>query len=56
MAYARELGLGGGAIWAADMDDFRGLCGNPWPLLTAMSNAIRGKINYIANLIKICNK
>lgn len=47
MSYVKKMGMAGGAVWAADMDDFRGLCGQPWPLLTAVSNTLRGKFIFI---------
>ncbi|XP_072751718.1 probable chitinase 10 [Anoplolepis gracilipes] len=33
IAYVRATGLGGVALWSLDLDDFQGICGNPWPML-----------------------
>ncbi|KMQ90450.1 putative chitinase 1 [Lasius niger] len=33
VAFVRATGLGGVALWSLDLDDFQGICGNPWPML-----------------------
>ncbi|XP_049878744.1 acidic mammalian chitinase-like [Pectinophora gossypiella] len=33
--YAKEMGLAGIMYWAADLDDFNGLCGSTYPLIKA---------------------
>lgn len=39
----RDLNLGGGMIWALDLDDFTGSCGcGKYPLLTTMNQVLRG--------------
>lgn len=39
----RNLNLGGGMIWALDLDDFRGTCGcGEYPLLSTLSHELRG--------------
>nr|XP_023029163.1 probable chitinase 10 isoform X2 [Leptinotarsa decemlineata] len=40
--YAKVNGLGGISVAAADMDDFRGLCGEKWPLLTVVNRELKG--------------
>lgn len=40
--YMRQMNLGGGMIWALDLDDFRGTCGcGKYPLLTTLNSALR---------------
>ena len=43
MDYIRKEGLGGAMIWAIDLDDFKGLCGPKWPLLSAIHSGLREK-------------
>ncbi|XP_076647838.1 putative chitinase 10 [Halictus rubicundus] len=39
-AYARSAILGGVSVWSLDLDDFQGICGEPWPILSAASESI----------------
>ena len=43
MEYVKERGLGGAMIWAVDLDDYLGLCGSRWPLLSVMNRQLRRK-------------
>lgn len=39
----KQLGLGGGMIWALDLDDFRNRCGcGKHPLLKVLKHELRG--------------
>lgn len=42
MKYVVTTGLAGAAAWSIDMDDFRGLCGAPFPILSAISTTLNG--------------
>ena len=43
MEYVKENKLGGAMIWAIDLDDYTGSCGNKWPLLSQMNLELRRK-------------
>lgn len=47
MQYAKEQNLGGVAAFAADLDDFKGLCGDRWPLLLAIHRELKGWYEYL---------
>ena len=46
MYYIRANGFGGGMIWAIDLDDFIGQCGEKWPLLSTMNKILKCKLNF----------
>ncbi|XP_046436429.1 acidic mammalian chitinase-like [Neodiprion fabricii] len=39
--YAKAMGLGGAMVWSIETDDFRGICGNKYPLLNALNHVLR---------------
>ncbi|KAK0083095.1 hypothetical protein PV326_006871 [Microctonus aethiopoides] len=39
-AYIRSMGLGGISLSTLDYDDFIGICGESWPMLTVANNAL----------------
>lgn len=52
--YAKEKNLGGIMIWSIDTDDFRGKCGKPYPLLTAINEALGNVSNYFLSQLAGC--
>lgn len=43
--YIRKMGFAGGMVWALDLDDFNGVCGQgKHPLLTTIKNVLAPKI------------
>lgn len=41
--YAKSKGLGGVSASTVDLDDFKGLCGDKWPLLQTVNSVLTGK-------------
>nr|AUF41628.1 chitinase 4 [Rhynchophorus ferrugineus] len=39
--FVKQNQLGGVFAWAADLDDFKGLCGDKWPLLNTINGGLR---------------
>ncbi|XP_014219820.1 probable chitinase 10 [Copidosoma floridanum] len=42
--YMNKYGLGGMMVWSVETDDFRGVCGEKWPLLRAVNRAVHGTV------------
>lgn len=42
--YINRLNLGGAMMWSVETDDFRGICGQKYPLLTKMNEVLRGRV------------
>ncbi|KAL1492113.1 hypothetical protein ABEB36_012603 [Hypothenemus hampei] len=39
--YVKSNDLGGAFVWAVDLDDFKGLCGDKWPLLSTINKYLK---------------
>jgi chitinase len=47
MAYIKKNRLGGAMVWAADLDDFEGLYGDKWPLLSTVRKSLLGTVLFM---------
>nr|XP_022917656.1 probable chitinase 10 isoform X3 [Onthophagus taurus] len=57
ISYVNEKKLGGVYTWSADLDDFKGLCGEKWPLLNTIAKNLKGTQHhqiYLKIYLKIC--
>lgn len=52
MAFVNKLGLGGVSVWAADLDDFKGICNVKYPLLSSIKKYFGGKGIIYKNFFK----
>nr|CAD7578249.1 unnamed protein product [Timema californicum] len=41
--YVKAKNLGGAMIWSVETDDFRGICGDKYPLLNAINSVLNGQ-------------
>lgn len=46
VAYVKKRDLGGVFAWAADLDDFKGLCGSKFPLLSSINKQLKGTLGF----------
>lgn len=44
MQYVKDMGLGGASVWSLDLDDFRGLCGDRYPLLSVVRRSLSATV------------
>ncbi|XP_043277640.1 acidic mammalian chitinase-like isoform X2 [Venturia canescens] len=42
--YAKKMGLGGAMIWSIETDDFRGKCGESYPLIKTLNHVLRNGV------------
>ncbi|KAF2898205.1 hypothetical protein ILUMI_07967 [Ignelater luminosus] len=40
--FIKDMELGGVFVWSADLDDFKGICGDKWPLMSALRSYLKG--------------
>ncbi|XP_076666712.1 chitinase-3-like protein 1 [Andrena cerasifolii] len=43
--YINKMGLAGAMLWSVETDDFRGTCGQKYPLLNALNSVLRGGVS-----------
>ncbi|KAJ8680393.1 hypothetical protein QAD02_016180 [Eretmocerus hayati] len=41
--YVKKMGLGGMMVWSLETDDFKGICGEKYPLLNVINQNLRGR-------------
>ncbi|KAJ8680395.1 hypothetical protein QAD02_016182 [Eretmocerus hayati] len=41
--YVKKMGLGGMMVWSLETDDFKGICGEKYPLLNVINQNLRGQ-------------
>lgn len=44
--FVKDMELGGVFVWSADLDDFKGICGEKWPLMSALKNYLKGMLPF----------
>ena len=45
--YLKKMKLGGAMVWSVETDDFRGKCGEKYPLLKTINAVLRGRVPVV---------